>query len=423
LKRLLCLVSLLCLLCFRGSPYSVLTHELLIDLTWNTYLKPLLRAHFPNTTDAELERAHAYAYGGSVIQDLGYYPFGNDFFSNLTHYVRSGDFVMNLLRNAKDPDEYAFALGALSHYYGDNIGHSEAVNPSVGINFPKLARKYGPIVTYDENPHAHVRTEFAFDIDELRKKRLAPGAYLRFVGLQVSSQLLARTFEEIYSLPVSKVIGPHRPAVRSYRWSVRSFLPRIAGAESILHGSQLPSDPDNQALQEFRQHLARADFQNVWDSYRKKPRLETHLLAILIPILPKIGLLSELAIKIPSTHTQDLYMKSVNDTVAAYGTMLKRLASRTDGYGVSIPNRDLDTGNDVTPGSYPLTDQTYAQLLREITANSQRLVVPGVKANILNYYSDPNAPITTKKRPKQWAQVQAELTVLRGMNTASGLNE
>src|ERR1700758_1529268 len=206
--------------------YSVLTHEELIDLAWNDSIRPLLLAKFPGATETQLREAKAYAYGGSAVQDMGYYPFGNQFFSNLTHYVRTGDFIASLFRHAHNPNELAFAAGALSHYLGDNIGHSECINPATAAEFPKLERKYGESVTYDENPHAHVRTEFAFDIDQLNHHRLAPAAYLQHVGLKVPRKLVERAFFETYGLPLHEVLGPEIPAIRSYRTSVRSWIPR-----------------------------------------------------------------------------------------------------------------------------------------------------------------------------------------------------
>ena len=192
--RLACVVIVLLFGVFPARSYSLFTHEQLIDLAWNASIRPLLSARFPRATAADLERAHSFAYGGCVIQDLGYYPFGKSFFSDLTHYVRSGDFVDSLLRNASTPEEYAFALGALSHYLGDTIGHHDAINPATGLAFPKLTKSFGPSVTYNENRHAHVRTEFGFDINQLSKHHLAPGAYLRHIGLRVSRPLLEKAF-------------------------------------------------------------------------------------------------------------------------------------------------------------------------------------------------------------------------------------
>jgi hypothetical protein len=393
--------------------YSVFTHELLIDLTWKQQLEPLLRERFPGTSARELQAAQAYAYGGCVIQDLGYYPFAHQFFSDLTHYVRSGDFITNLLRDARTVNEYAFALGALSHYIGDNIGHHDAINRATAISFPKLERKYGPVVTYDENPHAHIRTEFAFDIDQLTHQRLAPGAYLRFIGFRVPTRVLAQAFTETYSLQLRSVIGRHRPAVRSYRSSVRSFLPRIAHAESVLHHNDFPPDVDDPQFELFLEHIARADFQTEWNRYRRKPGLVTHLMAMLIYIAPKIGPLSDLAIRIPTPTTQDLYVKSVNRTIALYRGQIARLAAEQ--IADPIPNRDLDTGEETRPGSYARTDETYAELLHTLAADPSRTLARGLKEDVLDYYRDPNAPIRTKKNRKAWSQVEKDLAVLRGM--------
>jgi hypothetical protein len=157
-------------------------------------IRPLLLAKFPGATEAQLVDAHADAYGGCAIQDMGYYPFGIRPFRDLTHYVRSGDFVVWLFRNARTIDEYGFAIGALSHYLGDSIGHSEAINPATAIAFPKLGRKFGSKVTYDESPHGHIRTEFAFDIDELTNTAFAPPAYLRHIGIRVPARFLEQAF-------------------------------------------------------------------------------------------------------------------------------------------------------------------------------------------------------------------------------------
>jgi hypothetical protein len=393
----------------------VLTHEQLIDLTWKDLLLPLLKERFPQTTAADLNEAHAYAYayGGCAIQDLGYYPFSSEFFSDLTHYVRSGDFIANLIHDARNANELAFALGALSHYVGDTVGHHDAINRATAIAFPKLEKKYGPSVAYDQNPHAHIRTEFAFDIDQLSKHRLAPGAYLRAVGLRVASRLLAQAFEETYSLPLRDVVGPRRPAIRSYRTSVRSFLPRFAYAETIIHRNDFPPDVANDSLQMYLDHIERADFQTEWNRYRRTAGIKTKLLALLIRILPKIGALSDLAIKIPTEDTQDLYVKSVNRTIAVYDGFLKQLAAPE--LAEPIPNRDLDTGEKTQPGAYALTDKTYAKLLQKIANQPGRPIAPGMRQNVLDYYSDANAPITTKKDAKAWAHVMKDLASVRNL--------
>lgn len=397
--------------------YSVLTHEELIDLAWKDSIRPLLLSRYPGTSEAALQEAHAYAYGGSAIQDMGYYPFGKEFFSDLTHYVRTGDFIASLFRNARNVDELAFAIGALSHYLGDNTGHSECINPATAVEFPKLARKYGEAVTYDENPHAHVRTEFAFDIDQLSHQRLAPAVYLRHIGLRVPRAQVERAFYETYGLRLHQVLGPERPAIHSYRSSVRSFIPRFAHAETVLHGRRFPPDPDDAEFQAFEQQVQQAPFQH-WDGTRHRAGIVTHLLAWAIVIMPRIGPLSDLAIRGPNKQTEKLYIHSVDDTMAQFRSVLHGLQQQPDA-PVTLPNRDLDTGELVKPGAYPLTDKTYAVLLRKVTADPADAVPAGIRRDLLNFYADPNSPIVTKKDDGVWKQVERELATLRDMPTRS----
>lgn len=412
----LLLLLALSLLPRTGSPYSVQAHEHLIDLTWQHTIRPLLLSRYPGLTPAQLNEAHAYAYGGCAIQDLGYYPFGKDFFSDLTHYVRSGDFVVALLRDSTNANELAFSIGALSHYIADNIGHSEAINTAVPLEFPDLGRKYGPVVSYAEGQHAHVRTEFAFDIDQITKHRFAPAKYLEHVGLKVPQPLLERAFFETYGLDMRRALGFRRPVIKGYRFGVRSFLPRIAYAEALLHKNSFPPDPRDEAIDRFTADLSRAGTENGWEPYRRTPGIGTHLLAGLIFILPKVGVLSNLSIRGPRPETEARYIDSLNHSAELLRTVLARFSSVT----VALPNRDLDTGARVKPGSYVLTDKTYARLLELVIknqkANPAQGLPLGLKDNILAYYADPASPITTKKDPKKWARVQADLATLASIH-------
>lgn len=397
-----------------GFAFSFLTHETIIDATWVSGIKPVLLAKYPNTTEKEFETAHAFAYGGCAIQDAGYYPFGHPPFSDLAHYVRTGDFITNLIRQSRNVNELAFALGALSHYVGDTIGHMEAVNPSVAIEFPELAKEYGPIVTYEEGPHQHVRTEWAFDIDQLSHARFAPAVYLRNVGFRVPTQLLERAFYATYGLQLPSVIGNERHAVASYTWAVRQFLPRVSYAEVLLHRKSFPPDEDLPGFHTFEDRLKKASADNGWEQYRKhKVSIRTRLAAFVIFILPKVGILSDLAIRGPSRESEEKYVEAVNAAVDRYQQLLGELGQK-DKDGFSVPDLDLDTGYASKPGTYGLVDQTYATLLHEVT---EKTAVPplGLRQNILAFYSNPDAPIATKRHPKKWAKVQAELEVLKSM--------
>lgn len=423
----------------RSAAYSLLTHEQLIDLTWQDSIVPLLLSRYPLLTAAQLDEARAYAYGGCVIQDIGYYPFGDGSFSNLTHYVRSGDFVVNLFRNAATADELAFAVGALSHYIGDSVGHSTATNLAVSIEFPKLRAKFGPAVNYAEGRHQHIQIEFAFDIDEIAHHRTAPIHYLRHIGLQVPVRQLALAYYQTYGLTedFSGTRG-RRFNVRGYRFAVREFIPRIAYAVTLLHRNHEPAEPATAERVEMDKEVAAIAAANDWQAYRRKAGIGTYTLAGLLFVLPKIGPLKMVAVKGPTEETETQYLHSV---VLSASALQRRLAGFTPPSAAHstaaipsaqptlahpgrdprhpLPDRDLDTGLVVRPGGYSLTDSTYADLLHRLTRTPTQPIPPGIKENILAYYADPASPITTKKNPAQWAQVEADLVTLTAMPTST----
>ncbi len=412
LHRALVLISLL-ITTIQANPYSVQSHEEIIDIAWKNSIVPVILKHFPNLTDAQLNEAHAYAYGGSAIQDFGYYPFGNAFFSDLTHYVRSGDFVLCLIRNSQTADDLAFAIGALSHYIGDTIGHSYATNEAVPIEFPKLARQYGSAVNYAEGPHQHVQTEFAFDINQLSKARFAPSRYLEHVGLGIPRPLLRTAFYETYGLNLPDVIGSKETSLRTYRRGVRSFIPNIARAETILHKNSFPTDIPSDDLAQLKSELLQISNDDNWQQYRQNPGFTSHLYAGFIYIVPKVGALKMLSIRGPEPQTEELYIHSMSRSVR----VLLRVMANYDRIEHYITNRDLDTGAVVKPGGYPLTDKTYAKLLAELTKHPTRPIPIQLKHDIQDYYADPLAPIATKKDATQWAAVQANLKTLDTMKT------
>src|SRR6195256_5193036 len=216
-------VRLIALVAFGSSVvcgYSVLTHETIIDTVWNDSIQKLLLKRFPTATSDELDKAHAFAYGGCILQDMGYYPFSNHFFSDLTHYVRTGDFILALIRDSQDLNEYAFALGSLAHYAADNSGHRLAVNPAVPILYPKLGKKFGKIVTYWDDHTSHMRTEFGLDVVQVAGGKYPPNQYHKFIGFEVSKPVMERAFQDIYGMELKDVFGNFKLALGSYRYGV-----------------------------------------------------------------------------------------------------------------------------------------------------------------------------------------------------------
>lgn len=389
--------------------YAVLAHEAIIDSAWDANIKPLLLKRFPGATKEELKEAHGYAYGGAIIQDMGYYPHGSHLFSDLTHYVRSGDFVMALLRDAKDLDGYAFALGALAHYAADNDGHEIGVNRAVPVLYPNLRKKYGDVVTYEEDPLAHVKTEFGFDVLEVAQGRYAPEAYHDFIGFGVSAPLLEQAFEETYGVPLKTVLPTEEQALGSYRRDVSKLLPKATRIAWSLKKGEIEKDQPGITKQKFLFNLSRSSYEKKWGHDYQRPTAGEQFLAFLARLVPKIGPLRVLELKTPTPETEKMFEASFNAALARYQKL-----TLDQGTGeLALANDNFDTGAATAPGKYRLDDKAHADLLHALAKQNFQGVTPALRAELVNYFSDPNAPYSTKKNPKEWARVQAEVKQLR----------
>ena len=399
-----------------SSAYSVLTHEEIVDLLWTDEIRPLLLKRFPRLTEEQITDAHAYAYGGAVIQDLGYYPFGSREFSDLVHYVRSGDFVRELLLESQDVNEYAFALGALSHYASDIAGHP-AVNQSVAIQYPKLRAKYGKSVRYAQDKTAHLKTEFGFDTVQVAKNRYASQQYHDFLGFQVSKSLLERVFPVVYGVELKDVLTHEDMAVGSYRFAVSRLIPQMTKVALRAHKKDLIRETPNFAKKKFLYRLSRSEYEKQWGKDYTKAGVGTGILSTLLRYMPKIGPFRKLAFNNPTPQTEDLYIKSINTTVDQYRALLEE--ARTD--TLVLANCDFDTGQPTKAAEYSLTDDAYAKLLARVSKRKFDMTSPELRANILQFYSDLSAPIETKKDAARWQMVLADLDQLRApMQTVAG---
>jgi len=394
------------------SAYSVLTHEEIVDLLWTDEIQPLLLRRYPGLTDDQIREAHAYAYGGAVIQDLGYYPFGSKEFSNLVHYVRSGDFVRELLLESQDVNEYAFALGALSHYASDIAGHP-AVNQSVAIEYPKLRAKFGQSVRYAQDRTAHLKTEFGFDTVQVAKNRYASQQYHDFIGFQVSKPLLERVFPVVYGVELKDVLTHEDLAVGSYRFAVSRMIPQMTQVALETHKKELRHEIPDFAKRKFLYRLSRSDYEKDWGKDYVKPGLGTRILATLLRYVPKVGPFKKLAFNSPTPQTEDLYIKSINTTVDQYRAFLEQVRTAS----LVLPNRDLDSGNVTKAAEYSLTDDTYAQLLAQLSERNFNQTPPELRDNILLFYSDLSLPIDTKKDSASWQRVLTALEQLRSVES------
>jgi hypothetical protein len=410
-RKTIAIMSIVLLLGFPADvcAYSVLAHEAIIDAAWDTKIRPLLLKRFPSSTPDELRRAHAFAYGGAIIQDLGYYPHGSHFFSDLTHYIRSGDFIQALLRDSQDLNEYAFALGSLAHYPADDDGHRLAVNRAVPLLYPYLGRKYGDVVTYEQNPAVHLKAEFGFDVLQVAKGRYAPDSYHDFIGFEIARPLLERAFRDTYSIPLRSVFDDLDKAIGSYRYAVHSAIPEATKIAWALKEDDIKRDMPGMTRKKFLYNLRRASYEKEWGKDYRKPGLGAKFLAFLIRLLPKFGPLEALTFRTPTPQTENMFMASFNITLEDY----KHLLDEQQNGHLKLPNNNFDTGSVTPPGTYFMADKTYARLLDGLAKDQFKLISPELRENILAYYRDSSAPIATKKKAKDWARVTKELEELK----------
>jgi hypothetical protein len=401
-------VGLVVLLAQVCAAYSVLTHEQVVDLLWEDRIQAMVKARFPGLTDEQLKEAHAYAYGGSLVQDMGYYPFGSRYFSDLTHYVRTGDFVIGLIQESQTANEYAFALGALAHYVADNDGHP-MVNHVVALEFPKLRRKFGEVVTYADSPSAHIRAEFGFDVTQVAKNRYTSDRYHDFIGFEVSQGLLERVFPIVYGIKFGDVVGNEDLAIGSFRHAVSKVIPQMTRVALLARRKELTADTPNAAKKKYLYYLSRTDYQREWGRQYRRPGFGTRILAFFLRIIPRKGPFSGLSFKVPTQQAEDLFVKSIDATIASYSDRLKEVRSEK----LQLDNKDCDTGKETRPGEYVLSDRTYARLLADLSKADFKLMSPELQQNILAYYKDPNAPQATKRNAKDWEKIQENLAKLK----------
>jgi hypothetical protein len=403
------------LICSGGSSaYSVLTHEEIVDLAWASEIRPLLLLRYPGLSEDQITEAHAYAYGGAVIQDLGYYPFGSKDFSNLVHYVRSGDFVRELLLESQDANEYAFALGALSHYASDIAGHP-AVNQSVAIEYPKLRAKFGKSVRYAQDKTAHLKTEFGFDTVQVAKNRYASQQYHDFIGFKVSKPLLERVFPVVYGVELKDVLTHEDMAVGTYRFAISRLIPRMTQVALQTHKKEFMRETPNFARRRFLYRLSRSGYEKEWGKDYVKPGVGTRILSTLLRYMPRVGPFKGLSFNSPTAQTEDLYIKSINTTVDQYWAFLEEVRADT----LVLPNFDLDTGHATKAAEYSLTDESYAKLLAQLSERKFDRTSPELRENILQFYSDLSLPIETKKDEVRWRGVLTELDQLKVVTPAA----
>ena len=392
----------------EARAYSVLTHEAIVDAAWARSIVPILRARFHPSAKA-LRDARAYAYGGCLIQDVGYYPLAGVMFGQLAHYARTGDFVMAMIRESRTLDEEAFALGALAHYVSDVEGHEIAVNPSVPLTYPKLGAKFGPRMTYEDDPTAHLRTEFGFDVLQVARGSYLPQSYRDFIGFEISRPLLERAFQSTYGLPLDDVLPHYDLSIGTFRHTVSTIIPSMTKVAWAMKHDDIAKRFPGTTEEHFVFSLTKAEYEQQWDGNYSRPNLLHKILGWVLRIIPKVGPFRILSFRPPTHETERLFVTSFNRTVDQYRARLDDVRD----HRLHLDNVNLDTGHPIRAGDYRLVDDAYAKWLEKLEDREYSDVTAAARRDILAFYANPEAPIATKAHKERWRAVTRNLAALR----------
>ena len=395
-----------------SNAYSVLTHEAIVDALWEKSFVPLLSLKYPGLTEAQLNEAHSYAYGGAITPDMGYFPLGSHFFTNLVHYVRSGDFVDALLAEAKDVNEYAYALGSLCHYMSDKYGHNLGTNQCVPIVYPKMKEKFGSHVTFEEDQFSHKRVEFAFDVLQTAKGNYASQSYHNFIGFHVSRSLLERAFLNTYGFDINDIFKNLSVAIEVFRFSVTSLFPVFTKSAWAIKKAEILKETPTATSRDFRYKMSRDTYYHDTANKTKRPGFFAFTISWLIRVLPKVGPLRALKIRAPGPEAEAMFVKSFDTVLANCNTSMKQLSFQN----IILSNIDFDTGNPTIPGEYKLADTNYGNLIVRLNAKNYNNVSAALRMDLLQFYGQPTTPPRTRKERKKWDKIQLALSKLKVSN-------
>jgi hypothetical protein len=389
-----------------ATAYSVLAHEANIDALWEGTIAPMLLARFPATSSEQLLEARGYAYGGCVIQDLGYYPFGSQFFSNLLHYVRTGDFIAALITDAQDVDEYAFALGALGHYSADTEGHPLATNRAVALMYPKLKKKFGNEVTYAQSPKSHVMVEFSFDVVQVAAAAYAPEAYHSFIGFRVAKPLLERTFRATYGIEMKDIFFSEDLAIGTYRHAVGTTIPEMTKVAWEKKHDEITKVIPSARKETVVFHLSGKEYDKTFGTDYEKPHGFARFLGFIYRLIPKIGPFRTLSFSVPTPEAERLFL----DSFAAAKARFRQSLAAVSEARLSLVNTDFDTGQPTRRGEYSLADDTYDELLGKLADRAFANVSRALRSDLVAYYGDLDSlPAATDAEQKRAARIRQQL--------------
>lgn len=398
-----------------SKAYSILAHEAIIDASWHQYMLPLIKKKYPNLTGPEIKLAHSYAYGGAMVADMGYMPFGNGFFTDLLHYVRSGDFVEALIRDEQNVNEYAFALGALSHYMADKYGHSMATNRNIPLIYPKLQKKFGDVVTYNDDHTSHSRMEFSYDVLQTGRGSYTSEGYHDFIGFNIAVPVLEKAFYETYGQELGSIFGNINGSINTLRWGIRNLFPVLTKSAFNTNKEEIKKMSPGMTAKKFQYKMSRRSFKLEYGKEREQPKFFARVAVFFIKILPKIGPLKTLKFVSPGHEGEKLFANSFDTIIVNYSAALKQVDEKR----LSLPDIDFDTGNPTQIGEYELADNTYDKLLIKLQKNEYKNITPQLQKNIVDYYKNIDTSPATLKKHDDWKKASMALEQIKTLKPAA----
>jgi hypothetical protein len=112
-----------------------------------------------------------------------------------------------------------------------------------------------------------------------------------------------------------------------------------------------------------------------------------------------------------------MFESSFNATLDHYRELLTDLREGR----LNLPNHNFDVGENTGPGKYRLNDEAHAELLDKLAENKFANATSEVKAELLHFFAEPDAPYATKHNAKAWTKVQTQLQQLKSSTVTSGL--
>lgn len=404
-----------------ASAYSVLTHQAIVDSTWDEHLRPLLEKRYPGASPTDLNDAKSYVYGGAIIQDMGYYPLGTELLTNMMHYARAGDFVRNLLRLAHDRNEYAFALGALSHYVADNIGHPQSTNVLLAAVYTDLKKDFGPVITYEQAPIRHTEMEFSFDVVQVAAGRYRTQDYHKAIGFRVSKAVLERAIQATYGLELGHVTLNVDLSVATFRFAVNQLMPSVARAAWHSQRKEIRRVSPRARRRDYVYRTSRREYEKEFGKDYERPGFGARLMARAINVLPKIGPLRKFTFTLPSREGEAQFRRSFAAVLADYKTKLKQEPTDTAKRIPTLPNTNLDTGQPTKAAAYALADQTYGDWLIEWHKHDFEHLTPEIQKQLLDFFAKSEKvgsakPTAAAEKPdkKDVKKVEEALEALKG---------